>query len=40
VVLADQVKRQDWRARKAIRKDRVIAAELAEDRAKLIALIG
>ncbi len=40
VVLADQVKRQDWRARKATRKGRVTAAELAEVRAKLIALIG
>ncbi len=40
VVLADQVKSQDWRARNAIRKGRVSAAELAEVRAKLIALIG
>ncbi|WP_428376410.1 endoribonuclease MazF [Lichenicoccus sp.] len=40
VVLADQVKSQDWRARKAIRKGRVSAAELAEVRAKLRALIG
>jgi mRNA interferase MazF len=40
VVLADQVKSQDWRARKAARKGRVSAAELAEVRAKLVALIG
>jgi mRNA interferase MazF len=40
VVLADQVKSQDWRARKAARKGRVSAAELAELRAKLVALIG
>lgn len=40
VVLADQVKSQDWRARKAARKGRVTAAELAEVRAKLRALIG
>ncbi len=39
-VLADQVKRQDWCARKAIRKGRVTAGELAEVRAKLVALIG
>ena len=39
VVLADQVKSQDWRARKAARKGRVSAAELAEVRAKLVALI-
>lgn len=39
-VLADQVKSQDWRARKATRKGRVSAAELAEVRAKLIALIA
>jgi len=37
VVLADQVKSQDWRARKAARKGRVSAAELAKVRAKLIA---
>ena len=36
VVLADQVKSQDWRARKG----RASAAELAEVRAKLVALIG
>jgi mRNA interferase MazF len=40
VVLADQVKSQDWRARKATRKGRVSSAELAEVRAKLVALIA
>jgi mRNA interferase MazF len=40
VALADQVKSQDWRARNATRKGRVSAAELAEVRARLIALIG
>jgi len=40
VVLADQVKSQDWRARRATRKGRVAPAELAEVRAKLVALIG
>lgn len=40
VVLADQVKSQDWRARKATRKGHVGLAELAEIRAKLAALIG
>ncbi|MBC9208953.1 endoribonuclease MazF [Roseomonas aerophila] len=40
VVLADQVKSQDWRARKAVRKGRVGPTELAEIRAKLRALIG
>jgi len=40
VVLADQVKSQDWRARKATRKGRVSPAELAEVRAKLVALIA
>ena len=40
VVLADQVKSQDWRARKATRKGRVNPAELAEVRAKLKVLIG
>jgi mRNA interferase MazF len=40
VVLADQVKSQDWRARKAVRKGRVDPTELAEIRAKLRALIG
>ncbi len=40
VVLADQVKSQDWRARKAARKGKVSPAELAQVRAKLRALIG
>ncbi len=40
VVLADQVKSQDWRARKATSKGRVSASELAEVRAKLRTLIG
>lgn len=40
VVLADQVKNQDWRARNATRKGRVTPTELAEVRAKLLALIS
>lgn len=40
VALADQVKSLDWRARKAARKGRVTAAQLAELRSKLKALIG
>ena len=40
VVLADQVKSLDWRARKARRKARAAPEELAEVRAKLRALIG
>jgi mRNA interferase MazF len=40
VVLADQVKSLDWRARKATRKGAVSAEELAEVRAKILALIG
>ena len=40
VVLADQVKSQDWRARKASHKGRASAAELAEVRAKLVALVA
>ncbi len=40
VVLADQVKSQDWRAREAARKGRGSAAELAEVCAKPVALIG
>ncbi len=40
VVLADQVKSLDWRARKAALKGRVSAAELGEVRAKLRALVG
>ncbi len=39
-VLADQVKSLDWRNRNARRKGAVSAAELAEVRAKLCALIG
>jgi mRNA interferase MazF len=39
VVLADQVKNLDWRERKAIRKGRASADELAEVRAKVRALI-
>ena len=39
VVLADQGKSQDWRARRATQKAKVTAAELAEVRAKLRALI-
>ncbi len=38
--LADQVKSLDWVARKANRKGRVSPAELAEARAKAMALIG
>ncbi|MEO9189547.1 MAG: endoribonuclease MazF [Acetobacteraceae bacterium] len=40
VALADQVKSLDWRARKATRKRRAIAAELAEIRSTLHALLG
>jgi len=40
VVLADQVKSQDWGIRQAKRKGRVSAGELAEVRAKLRTLIG
>jgi len=40
VVLADQIKSLDWRARKAIRKGQVESSELAEIRAKARALIG
>ena len=40
VVLADQVRCQDWRARNASRKGRVSGPELAEVRAKLGALIA
>lgn len=39
-VLADQVKSLDWRKRGARRKGVVSAAELAEVRAKIRALIG
>jgi len=40
VVLADQVKSLDWRARKAVRKGKASPAELADVRAKIAALIG
>jgi mRNA interferase MazF len=40
VALADQVKSVDWRVRRAKRKGRVSSVELAEVRAKIIALIG
>jgi len=40
VVLADQVKSLDWRVRKATRKGAVSAEELAEVRAKILALIS
>jgi mRNA interferase MazF len=40
VVLADQVKSLDWRIRKAKRKGVASAEELAEVRAKIVALIG
>src|SRR6202023_3131084 len=40
VVLADQVKSLDWRSRKAIRKGVVSAEEMADVRAKILALIG
>ncbi len=40
VVLADQVKSLDWRVRKARKKGKVSAAELAEIRSKLHVLIG
>jgi mRNA interferase MazF len=40
VVLADQVKSVDWRARKVRRKAAVSAEELAEVRAKILTLIG
>jgi len=38
--LADQVKSLDWVARKAVRKGVVSPSELAEVRAKVMALIG
>ena len=40
VVLADQLKSFDWRSRKAVRKRKASASELAEVRAKIGALIG
>ena len=39
-VLADQVKSLDWRARHAKRKGTISSAELAEVRAKVVALVG
>jgi len=39
-VLADQIKSLDWRKRRATRKGTLSAAELAEVRAKIRALIG
>ena len=39
-VLADQVNSLDWRARRAKLKGRISAAELAEVRAKVMALVG
>lgn len=40
VALADQIKSVDWRARRAVHKGRTKPAELAEIRAKAVALIG
>ena len=40
VILADQIKSLDWRARGAVRKGRVSDAVLGEVRAKVRALIG
>src|SRR5690349_23136913 len=40
VVLADQVKSLDWRARNATRKGALSPEELADVRAKILALIG
>jgi mRNA interferase MazF len=40
VVLADQMKSLDWRVRKAKRKGTVSPDELAEVRAKILAIIG
>lgn len=40
VVLADHVKSQDWRARRATLKGRVSTAELAQVRERLKGLIG
>jgi len=40
VVLADQVRSLDWRARKAIYKGKVSTAELSTIRRKALALIG
>jgi mRNA interferase MazF len=40
VVLADQLRSLDWRIRKAVRRGAVSAEELADVRAKILALIG
>ncbi len=40
VILADQVKSLDWRVRKAKRKGTISPDELAEVRAKVLALVG
>lgn len=40
VVLADQLKSLDWRVREAARKGAVSPEELADVRAKIVALIG
>jgi len=40
VVLADQIKSLDWRVRQAKHKGKVSTEELAEVRAKIVALIG
>jgi mRNA interferase MazF len=40
VVLADQIKSVDWRARKAKHKGKISTLELTEVRSKAIALIG
>jgi len=40
VVLADQVKSLDWRVRKAKRKGTISGEEMAEVRAKILALMG
>ena len=40
VVLADQVKSLDWRARRARFKGRIAAAELSAVRRKVLALVG
>ena len=40
VILADQVKSFDWRKRRAAKKGKISGDELAEMRAKVMALIG
>jgi mRNA interferase MazF len=40
IVLADQVKSLDWRVRRATGKGRVTGTELADVRARMVALIG